>query len=112
MLQSVRYRVQNWDKVPANTPSRAIQSRSAESVMNLLALALEDTASGRNRPSEDTSRAIAHLWSLQVKTGAWEWVEAGLAPWELHSEYFGASLAAFALATIPGYLDDVPEQDR
>jgi len=116
LLKSVRQRVQQWDKVEPHTQSRAAQSRGSESILNLLALALDDATAGRKQSSEDTSRAIANLWALQIKTGdrqgAWEWIEAGLAPWEIRAEYFGASLAAFALATVPGYLANAPEQDR
>jgi squalene-hopene/tetraprenyl-beta-curcumene cyclase len=124
LLKSVRQRVKDWETGKPYTASRPAQSRGSESILNLLALALDDAGVGRKEPSEDTRRALANLWSQQVKPaegkdaeegdrhGGWEWIEAGLSPWESRANYFGAALAAFAVATVPGYPTDAPPQDR
>jgi squalene-hopene/tetraprenyl-beta-curcumene cyclase len=118
LLKSVRQRVKDWETGKPYTASRPAQSRGSESILNLLALALDDASAKRKEPSEDTRRALANLWSQQIKPtegkdeGGWEWIEAGLSPWESRANYFGAALAAFAVATVPGYLTDAPPQDR
>jgi hypothetical protein len=120
LLKSVRQRVKDWETGKPYTASRPAQSRGSESILNLLALALDDASAGRKEPSEDTRRALANLWSQQIKLaegkdaahGGWEWIEAGLSPWESRANYFGAALAAFAVGTVPGYLSDVPPPDR
>jgi squalene-hopene/tetraprenyl-beta-curcumene cyclase len=124
LLKSVRQRVKDWETGKPYTASRPSPSRGSESILNLLALALDDASAGRKEPSEDTRRALSNLWPQQLKPaegkdtaendrhGAWEWIEAGLSPWESRANYFGAALAAFAVATVPGYLTDAPPQDR
>src|SRR5262245_61355253 len=115
-VESVRKRVEQWNGLrPWHTgaPHRALGS---EVVLNTLVLALDDAAQGRRAPSEGTRKAIANLWSAQIKEGphqgAWEWYENALAPWENRSNYLGATLAALALAHAPGYLANVSAEER
>jgi hypothetical protein len=88
---------------------KKVESRSTEAVLNALILAREDAAQSRTKPSEATKSALADLWASQTTegkaSGAWDWLNFGLEPWEASgSPAFGASLAAIAVGTAPGYL--------
>jgi len=56
-----------------------------------------------------SAKAFASMWALQIKTGdkrgAWPWLNFQLQPWEAEdSQFYGATLAAIAVATAPsGY---------
>src|SRR6185295_3295405 len=69
-------------------------------------------------PSDDGRRAFENMWALQMKTGelsgAWAWLNFHYEPWEAErAAYFGATLAAIAVATAPGGYAAAPEiQDR
>jgi len=85
------------------------QSWGTEAVLNALILATDDDSQERTAPSELTRQAFKHLWQAQVKegenSGSWDWLDFGLEPWEAEGgRYFGASLAATAVGTAPGYL--------
>src|SRR4051812_33144074 len=92
------------------------ESRAIESVMNALVLATRDAESGRL--SADTKTAFGVMWPLQMKTGpqngAWTWLNFGYEPWESpNSAYFGASIAALAIATAPeAYASTADIQDN
>jgi squalene-hopene/tetraprenyl-beta-curcumene cyclase len=85
-------------------PGMASASRGTEAVLNALILADEDARHGHlTRP---TLAAFATLWSLQRDTGAeagsWEWTVFDNEPWEAaDSVYYGATLAALAVARAP-----------
>src|SRR6185295_10664012 len=72
----------------------------------------------RRRRRAERRRAFDNLWALQMKTGdlsgAWAWLNFHYEPWEAErSAYFGATLAAVAVATAPGGYAAAPEiQDR
>ncbi len=115
LLEQTRRRVANWDKL--DTPEFQLmydfdadkkkQSRGTEAILNLLVLALDDRARGRQDASADTKRARAILWETQLCEGAnkgsWEWLNFGLDPWETDkARYMGASIAAIALGSVPG----------
>jgi squalene-hopene/tetraprenyl-beta-curcumene cyclase len=116
LLAQVRRRVANWDKL--DTPAFGLyydandvlkkQSWGTEAVFNAAILAFDDRYDGRSSPSAATRQAFAHLWQTQIQTGtdkgAWEWLDFGEAPWgNGEARYFGAALAAVALATAPAY---------
>lgn len=68
----------------------------------------DDRNQGRKNPSDLTKRAFDHLWKTQAQTGgdkgSWDWLNFNLGPWESkEARYFGASLAAVAVGTAPGY---------
>ena len=92
------------------------ESRAIESVMNALVLATRDAEKGTL--SADTKTAFGVMWPLQMKTGpqngAWTWLNFGYEPWESpNSAYFGASMAALAIATAPeGYASTADIQDN
>src|SRR3954469_25312125 len=92
------------------------ESRAIEAVMNAVVLATRDAESGRL--SADTKTAFAVMWPLQMKTGpqngAWTWLNFGYEPWESpNSAYFGASIAALAIATAPeAYASTADIQDN
>ena len=53
---------------------------------------------------------MRHLWATHAtegsNTGSWDWLNFGLEPWEASgSRAFGATLAAIAVGSAPGYLD-------
>ncbi len=115
LLRSVQQRVRDWNQAEPYQPSSPVASRGTESVLNALVLASEDKRLGRQTPSAETNQALAHLWTQQQRDqeprGAWTWFHFGLAPWESHSEYYGASMAALAIGTAPGYLGNFPSDD-
>jgi squalene-hopene/tetraprenyl-beta-curcumene cyclase len=62
-------------------------------------LSTYDAPAGSLTP--DTQLAFDHMWAQQLTAGnakgTWPWLEFQLAPWESHSEYYGATLAALAV---------------
>ena len=84
------------------------QSHGTEAVLNALILAREDRFQGRQKPSEDTKKALSIMWATQItdgkEKGSWEWINFGMDPWEGEtSRYMGACLAAIAVGSAPGY---------
>ena len=65
--------------------------------MNSLVLVNHDARRGKGQWSEQTKKALDHLWQQQQDDGGWLWLEFGLRPWENESAYCGASLAAIAV---------------
>ena len=83
--------------------SKKTESRGTEAVLNALILASADAAQNRREPSEPTRQAIDHMWKTQRPDGAWDWLDFGLEPFEsVDGAYFGATLAAMAIAIAPG----------
>ena len=77
------------------------QAAGVESILTAWILALRD-------PTANVTRlAFDRMWSLQVREGkakgAWAFFELDLDPWETNgaSPYFGAALAALAVAALP-----------
>jgi squalene-hopene/tetraprenyl-beta-curcumene cyclase len=118
MIAAVSLRVEHWAEL--DTPRfrlmydsddrKKLESRGTEAVLDALILAREDAARGRTSPSAATRTALQHLWETQETAGSaagsWTWLNFGLAPWEADgSRAFGASLAAIAVSSAPGYLD-------
>lgn len=116
LLAQTRRRIENWERLdtPAfglqydESPQKKAESWGTEAVLNAVIWAQHDRAQGATSVSETTRTAFANLWSRQAKTGdlkgSWEWLAFDLEPWESQSSrYFGASLAALAVGTAPGY---------
>ena len=88
---------------------KKIESRGVEAVLNAFALANRDAEGQANEPAADTRAAIARLWAVQRTDGAWDWLNFGLEPFEApDAVFFGASLAAVAVGTLPA---SVPSSD-
>jgi squalene-hopene/tetraprenyl-beta-curcumene cyclase len=90
---------------------KKVESRGTEAVLNALILARDDAARGRSEPSPAARSAFRHLWATQategVASGSWDWLNFGLEPWEgKGSRAFGAALAAIAVGSAPGHLDE------
>ena len=116
IVDQVRLRVANWADLDAK-PLRLLydfdeakkrESRGTEAVLNALILGLDDRNAGRIAPTEMTKTAFDHLWETQRDrgdgAGSWDWLDFGLEPWEAKSAgYFGATLAAIAVGSTPGY---------
>ena len=86
------------------------ESRGTEAVLDALILARDDASRGRATPGTVTTTALRHLWEAQQTegdaAGSWDWLNFGLEPWEANgSRAFGAALAAIAVGSAPGYLD-------
>lgn len=118
MLANVVKRVRLWHEVEPFYPDqtrglpKTSESRGTESVLNALIVATHDAEAGAL--SDDGRRAFANLWALQFRAGdqkgAWAWLNFHLEPWEANgSPYFGASLAAIAVARAPGGYAAAPE---
>jgi squalene-hopene/tetraprenyl-beta-curcumene cyclase len=108
VLANVRQRVAGGSTLSPyyydENPGMAPASRGTESVLNALILADEDAAHGAMSPV--TLAAFEALWAQQRTTGAdagsWDWTVFDNEPWEAaDSVYYGATLAALALACTP-----------
>jgi squalene-hopene/tetraprenyl-beta-curcumene cyclase len=118
ILGNLLTRARNWREIEPWYPDqtrgipKTSESRAIESVMNALLLARRDAPTGKM--SEDTRTAFGVMWSLQMKTGpetgAWTWLNFKMEPWESpNSPYFGASMAALAVASAPEGYSALPE---
>lgn len=110
MLASIRKRVALGGEAKTfytdadNGPGKTLEARNAEQVMNALILARYDAQTGHLQAS--TREALDRMWTTQVatgpKAGAWVWQDFHYSPWEApESEYFGAVMAAVAVAMAP-----------
>ncbi len=118
MMAAVGLRVEHWAELDSprfrlmydSDDRKKVESRGTEAVLNALLLARDDARQGRSEPSAATRAAFEHMWKTQVTegsaSGSWEWLNFGLQPWEADgSRVFGAALAAIAVGSAPGYLD-------
>ena len=109
LLANASKRVENWDRIRVFYGGRKeAQSRGTEAIMNALVFAKHDRAAKRTKISKTTKKAFQILWKHQIQSGehkgGWHWLDFGLEPWESEdAAYYGASLAAIAVATAPGY---------
>ena len=89
---------------------KSSESRSVEAVLNALFLATRDQERGLF--GTDTRTAFDHMWAIQSRNaanaGGFPWLNFHLEPWESPSAtYWGATLAAIAVARAPAsYRDD------
>ncbi len=111
MFANVATRVNLWRDVEPFYPDqtrglpKSSESRGTEAVLNALILSTRDA--DRGVLADDTRQALSNMWALQMRTGpangGWSWLNFKLEPWEgPASTYFGASLAALAVARAPG----------
>ena len=115
LFDNTTRRVRLWNEIEpyyADTALERTESRATEAVLNALVLASRDSQTGKLR--DDTRTALSNMWSLQITSGkhkgAWLWQQFGLNPWEnADSVYFGATLAALAVATAPERYSALPE---
>jgi len=121
MAAHVVKRVRMWREVEPFYPDqtrglpKSSESRGTESVLNALVLATRDAAAGTL--TDDTRQAFANMWALQFTAGdlkgGWAWLNFHYEPWEApESGYFGATLAALAVGTAPGYAAAPGIKDR
>jgi squalene-hopene/tetraprenyl-beta-curcumene cyclase len=117
LLANVAKRVRMWKQVEPFYPDakrgipKTSESRGTESVLNALILVGYDAPAGKL--SGDTRLALENMWAEQLKTGeakgAWPWLQFHNAPWEGDSQYYGAVLAAIAVASAPGNYQNTPQ---
>ncbi len=118
LFDDVAKRVTLWSDVEPfykdskSGPTKSIESRSTEAVLNALILANYDA--GNHHLTELTREAFANAWALQRhsgdNSGAWIWLNFKNAPWESdESEYHGAALAALAVGIAPDRYRDSPQ---
>jgi hypothetical protein len=109
-------RVENWTELDTeafglfydSSARKKKESWGTEAILNTVILAFDDRIQGRSSPSDGTKQAFSNLWEIQVQTGdhqgTWDWLDFNMGPWEWkEARYFGASLAAIAVGTAPGY---------
>jgi squalene-hopene/tetraprenyl-beta-curcumene cyclase len=124
MIGDVTRRVTHWNELDSprfrlmydHDDQKKVESQGTEAVLDALILTRDDQLRGRAEPSETTRSSLAHLWMSQktegAEAGSWDWLNFGLEPWEGDgSPAFGASLAAIAVGSAPGYLEG-PVDDR
>lgn len=116
MFDDVVKRVYLWDEVEPFYPDqtrgvpKSAESRGVEAVLNALILATRDRERGHLGP--DTRQAFVNMWGVQMKAGdqkgGFTWLNFRLEPFESPTAtYWGATLAALAVARAPdGYGDD------
>jgi len=118
LMDDVRLRVRLWKETsPFYTdqyvgPGKSAESRGSEAVLSALMLAWDDARTGRL--SEDTTRALDHMWAEQHESGdnagAWSWLDFDLSPWEVSdAQYYGAALAALAVGLAPENYRSLPQ---
>ena len=118
MIAAVGLRVEHWAELDSpryrlmydGNARKKVESRGTEAVLNALILARDDATRGSSAPGAATRAALKHLWATQATegtgAGSWDWLNFGLEPWEADgSRVFGATLAALAVGSAPGYLD-------
>jgi squalene-hopene/tetraprenyl-beta-curcumene cyclase len=104
LLGEVVRRVETYASHEPFYDSQEEKSRGAEAVLNLVILAGEDVRQCRREASDPTRKALGELWERQRPDGAWNWLDFVNEPWEsMNSSYYGATLAAIAVGTVPGY---------
>jgi len=115
-------RVENWKQLDSealgllydSSDRKKKESWGTEAVLNTVILAFDDR--NRSSPSDGTKQAFSNLWQTQLQTGdqqgSWDWLDFNMGPWECkEARYFGASLAAIAVGTAPGYYTPETEAD-
>jgi squalene-hopene/tetraprenyl-beta-curcumene cyclase len=118
LLDNVTKRVLLWnDMRPFYSdekvgPHKTPQSRGTESILNALILASYETQNPH--PSKALTKAFQNMWAEQQKTGekkgSWFWLNFHTQPWEADdSPYYGATLAAIAVASAPNQYRATPE---
>ena len=118
LLDNVTKRVRLWKEVEPfykdadRGPYKSVESRGTESVLNALILSSRDAQSGHL--SNDARTALENMWAEQQtagkQKGSWLWLRFNNEPWEADdSDYFGATLAAVAIAVAPGKYGVTPE---
>jgi squalene-hopene/tetraprenyl-beta-curcumene cyclase len=116
LLDQTRTRVANWKNLDTAafgllydfSDRKKQESWGTEAVLNTVILAFDDRYQSRSSPNADTKRAFSNLWKAQIQAGvhkgAFEWLDFRTGPWEWkEARYFGATLAAIAVGTAPGY---------
>ncbi|MGD1025891.1 MAG: hypothetical protein ABR880_24175 [Candidatus Sulfotelmatobacter sp.] len=116
LVENVTKRVRLWKEVgpyysDQGYDHKTAESRGTESVLNALILANHDAQSGQL--SDDARAAFDNMWALQQTTGdnrgSWSWLQFDQEPWEANdSAYYGATLAAMAVARAPGNYESAP----
>jgi squalene-hopene/tetraprenyl-beta-curcumene cyclase len=111
LIANVSKRVALWGEVAPFYPDqtrgipKTSESRGSESILNALILSARDAQAGTL--SDETRKAFANMWALQMRTGdlngAWAWLNFHLEPFESTTAPFvGATLAATAVGMAPG----------
>jgi hypothetical protein len=119
MYADITKRVRLWREVEPFYPDQKVglpktsESRGVEAVLNALFLVARDNETSGHL-SDDTKLAFANLWPLQMQTstlkGGFAWLTFKLEPWESETApYWGASLAALAVARAPDNYAASPE---
>jgi squalene-hopene/tetraprenyl-beta-curcumene cyclase len=113
MLVSVEKRVSLWRQTEPYYEARwggskPSESRGTEAVLNAFILVSYDARSGHLR--DVTRSALEIAWSVQLDSGAWDWLNFHNAPWETDgSQYWGTTLMSIAVATAPDDYLDIPQ---
>jgi squalene-hopene/tetraprenyl-beta-curcumene cyclase len=118
MIANIVKRVKLWKEVEPFYPDqtrglpKTSESRGTEAILNAVALATQDRATGIL--SDATRQAFANMWALQFTArdlkGGWAWLNFHNEPWEGEdSAFYGAALAALAVGTAPGGYASSPD---
>src|SRR5262249_48915414 len=110
LIDGMRARVQR--KQAEELEKKPTQALGVEAILSALFLSQQDV--GKPTLSPQTVRAFDQLWAMQIREGndrgAWPWFSLELDPWEMpESAFYGASLAALAIANTPAEYRNRPE---
>lgn len=89
-------RVSNWDRGQKGDKPRW----DTEVLVTGVTLALHDRAT-TGKLHAATRQALDRMWTLQKKSGAWDWLKCNWPPME-HDDYFGAAFVAVGVGLAPG----------
>ncbi len=117
LVENVTKRVRLWKEdgpyySDKGEEYKTSESRGTEAVLNAFILSNRDAETRQLSP--ETRAAFDNMWAEQQKAGdlkgAWSWLQFDQEPWEARdSVYYGASLAAMAVADAPGNYAATPE---
>ena len=116
LIDQTRKRVEAWADLDAPafgllyafSDQKKKESRGTEAILNAVILSFDDSYQGRMTLSDATKQAFDNLWTIQIQAGgdkgSWDWLDFRMEPWESKgARYYGAALAAGAVASAPGY---------
>jgi hypothetical protein len=108
LLASVEARANRWSEMipfyddATSGPGKTAQSHATEAVMNAILLTSYDLH--QPRLSAVARTALHNAWALQLPTGAWQWQDFHLGPWEsAESAYEGAALLLLQVESAPNH---------
>jgi hypothetical protein len=107
LLKEMAARVETYPEHESMSDAKHGGERATEAVLNAVVLARQDAFEKLGHPGALTRMAFQQLWETQSADGSWDWMNFGEEPDETaDARYNGAALAAIAVGTTPGLLEN------